>query len=445
MSGQADFYAEVAEENLPARKSKKSKSRRGFGGAFSNAVGPVLRTVSPYNRVNTNAAVAGGATSLRIATRSTRPIGSGDVSMLKVRVDNISFKSDSTVAGWGNALNVIGMYIELPGLGLTKRVTMNGQNTWSIPDGQYDVYTDPIYPSDFGLLVFARNTDVRIRSEIEVGPSQFVPSLEGTDTGASEGKSYDPAATTLTNLAAANIGFSFTGVAAGNVFGIGQMLVGTYVTGTDPDSWILSGDSIFAQGNRQSYGVQPMYVNAGAYRSAVQVGRTGGQSTVQINYPAIVGSYTKLACSAIEEYGTNNAATSNLAALQALALASWAFLRATAVGSPIGKPFRIIRPYLLLRTSGTFATLVDQVIDVNWDNGAKVDLINAWYTTQQNVGNGPNVVFDPRQGVGGTIRGAADGSDPNFWKWAPTPLTGDGLHPNAAAATILGNNLAAVM
>lgn len=231
-------------------------------------------------------------------------------------------------------------------------------------------------------------------------------------------------------------------------FGYPAILIGRYVSG-DPRTFGLVGDSIFAQGNQSSYGVKALYRDSANLLSGMQVGRVGGQQSVQGNYPAQVGSYTKLFNTAIEEYGTNGSG-GTLSAQQSNALASWAFLRGTAVVAS-GVPFKIVRPWLLNRvTNGTnCAAGADpalQVLQTNFGSGGIIEQLNDWYTTQIGVGNGPDIVVDPMSGVGGTIRANQTRGNALYYKWDTTATyTTDGLHPNSACATILGANLAAVL
>lgn len=408
--------------------------------------GQLFRTVTPYNRVATSGQLgAAGSGPLRMASRLVRDIGSGDVSVLRVRLDNIAFKTDTSVGGFGSAHRIINCFIECNGQ--SKRVTFGGSNTTTIADGSYDTQSDDIYPSLFGLSVFSRNTSVRIRIEVEVDDGGRILVLEGTDASGAEGKYFYPdSGAAWTNPGGTGV-MAFSGTSTTS-FGYPAILIGRYVSG-DPRTFGLVGDSIFAQGNQSSYGVKALYRDSANLLSGMQVGRVGGQQSVQGNYPAQVGSYTKLFNTAIEEYGTNGSG-GTLSAQQSNALASWAFLRGTAVVAS-GVPFKIVRPWLLNRvTNGTnCAAGADpalQVLQTNFGSGGIIEQLNDWYTTQIGVGNGPDIVVDPMSGVGGTIRANQTRGNALYYKWDTTATyTADGLHPNSAGASILGANLASTL
>lgn len=413
-------------------------------GVFSNvkvaAAGALLRFSSPYHRLAARGVMATGEV-LRCGGRYTRDNGSSDKKALYVQLSNFAMKSDGTVGGYGSTNKVIGCYIECNGVSV--QVTWNGDPQPVLGDGAYDIVSDRVPASAFGLPYIARNASVKIREEREAPIGGYICVNENSEYGG-EAYTYYPSACTYNNLSGVGP-MSFTGTKSGS-YGTSVILLGESVSG-DARVWIGAGDSIINNGVSSSYFMDALKSDASALISGCVVGRVGGHSPIQDNYPEILGSYAKYANSLVEEYGTNTANGSNLVTMQTIALASWAFWRTRQLVHPQALPFVIVRPYLLVRTTGTFTTLAGQTVATSqgWDAGGTVENLHAWYETQVGLPNGISSTGDIMAGVRGSPTGKGTlGSD--YYKWDVSVVrTTDGLHPASAGALPIGVNLKSYM
>ena len=393
----------------------------------------ILRTASPMNRPALDPLVA--AAPMRVTGRCSRPIGSGDMNLLRVRLDGWAIKSDFTCGGFGNDVPITYANVEINGI--VKQLTWGGATSITIANGAVGQYSDPLLPSDFGLSTFARNSQVWIKYQLDFTTGQTCPILNTTDTGLTEGRWFDPASGAVVNLTGAGA-LSYTGTTTAT-FGAAFLLVGTYSSAVEPITYAMSGDSIFNRGGLASYGAWVLAHNSSAYVSGITFGRSGGTSDLIVNYPTQIGSLIGLCSELVDEYGTNNVGIQTLAQMQTATFAAWAAYRALkATGT---RPFKLHRVYLLCFTTGTFTSTAGQTVTAKWGSGEQVEQFNAWLLTQVGVGDGPDKVVDATVGASGTIRANTTLGNVDYYKWNTLPVTADGLHMLAAGATIAGGNL----
>lgn len=400
---------------------------------------PLLRVATPYNRVATSVAQSGAGKTIRLSTVKNCTTGSGDLASLVVKYDNLFLSAGgAAIQGPGNSVKIIGMQIGIDGLTGMMDVTFGGETSIDVADFQYNVLSDTILPSLFGLSVIPQGSSVFVTSTIEVTGGQ-IPQLEGTDTFV-EGVIYDPAVTTL-NFTSPFPPTTSGAPSLGQSGGSSVSLLGTYASG-DPHTWMLDGDSLFAQGFQMSYGVGAMLV--GDKVSAFQVGRVGGAQTTTLGYKDLYKDCWLQYCrGVINEYGTNTIIgdlTSDTANLQGFSLEAWAFFRANSNKHPLAGSFNLVRLSLLQRTSGSFGDTSSQTVQGGWGAGQSAEVFDDWCASQVGVGNGPDHYFDPNVGSHGTTRAGATRSDPDYYKWAAN-LTIDGLHNDTEGREILAPNL----
>lgn len=406
--------------------------------ALADSGGLLLRAASPYNRVNSLFGTRSTTSTLRCASAVQHAIGSGARKNLYAKLDNLIFATGGVgLRGPGNA--VAHILTQAICNGVTKTVTWNGSPTRTLADGEYDVLSDVLLPSDFGLTSFEVGQYVTIRNVAEVQAGQFIPQKEGSDTGRTEGIIYDPAVCTLNETG--SFAPSVTGTEWSYAQGTSIMLVGEFVDGLgDPRTFMFDGDSMFANAARSAYEI--VAASTAPFIAGMQVGRIGGQQAVVTDYPVIYRDcWLKYCNTLLNEYGTNNVGE-GLGKLQGTSAAAWTFYRQNARVHPSARSFKILRTSLLVKTTGTFASEAGQTVAAGWDAGGTVDQFHAWLQAQLGVGNGPDAYIDVRTGVGGTIR---DATNPYKWQSTNGARTGDGLHPYGSTAAILAANLRPAM
>ena len=398
----------------------------------------LLRTASPANRTAGTVVTASSGLTRRLTMRLFRTIGSGDLKSLRIRIDNMIIKSNSTVGGPGNGWTIVRAAIETNSQ--TKQAFWGGAASRWVEDGEYEIYSDKLLPSQFGLSVFPKNSGLVLKLDLEVTGGS-IPAMDNTDVGQTEGKYYDPAVITCTNFFGTGV-LAFSGGTPSNVYGFPGILVGEYAAGDAP-CWAMTGDSIIMQGGGASYAYRAITNDATQRISAMAMGRPGGASTIQQQYPEYFGSLIKLCNRCLDEYGTNEVGSGTLSSMQARWTANWTWLRSVARVHPNALPFKILRPSLLVRTSGDTASPSTQTVLTPWNAGQLVDNLYDWAVTQQGVGVGPDLVCDHTVGPFGTLRAASTGrgtTNSDWYKWAASK-TSDNLHPLGSASNIVGDNL----
>lgn len=385
---------------------------------------PVSRTrfASTMNRVAT-ATTSVEASPRRLVTFKQATIGSSDFASLAVLLDNYFYQVNGAIGSAG-IVTVNGIWLQSLSGGTIARLTKAGQATWSVDGDTIDNVTDSILPTVFGLTTFGRNTDWVIRSDINLPVGSTAALLEGTDAGLPEGTFYDPAVNTWQDSNGYAFVPSFDPPVDANNFGSPTILLGIPVGG-DARTYSLVGDSIFAQGNRSSYGCVAL---KRSNMAGCQIGRGGASSSV-LGQGSKATHLLKYCNAVIDEYGTNDD-FSGFAGLKALALSAWATIRAAMIPAGSGIKNKIIRVPLLFRTTGSQSGNTTQTVSSGWGAGGDVEQFNSWLLSR--VGIEIDQFIDPRSAARyGNVPGTDD-----YYKWL-ADYTYDGLHPNPAGAAAL--------
>ena len=423
------------------------------GGAYGNLlIDQPLRFVSPVNQypnINSTYATTNG---LGFAGRNPHWIGSGDCYELRAQLQNIAVSTGS-MALPGNAHTITDVFLESDSLAKSVRVTFGGQNSVTLTNGQYDIQSDPILPSAFGLSKFSRGEKYWVRYMGNMPQGGKLPGVRqrqclpmGTSAG-------DAAGFTCSNIGGTgNLSLTGNSIFVTTHYVIG--LLGRFLSG-DPLTLIGCGDSIF-QGSGDGLAVgesgqgyfSRALVGAGGSNQigGMNFGITGGYAQLWSNKPAALMAHVKYASAAVEEMGTNNFdGTANMSSFSmATAMSwfteSWQGLRDNKLEHP-SRPFKIIRTLLLPRTTSNAAgdeTPGSQTIfGPKWDIGGNVD---DFHSRLQNtyIGNGVDLLCD----LAAISRYDTDPATTNYHKWIlGKTSSGDGTHPSKSMTIALAAGL----
>lgn len=405
-------------------------------GVYQNVLkSPILRFASPYNRVAGTSVTMGAGKQTAVTTAELLTIGTGSLKSLRVRFENLVW-GISTIVGPSNTASFTAGYLVCNGI--SKPILFSGQTTTTFADGAYDILSDVFLPTDFGLTEFAITKPAAVRWTVVSPMGGKLPFKAYSDTG-NRGFFYDPAVTTITNLSAAvtTASISTSGVAPSASYGGACQLVGEYVTG-DPRTIARLGDSFEERGPLVS-----ATLNAALRTPTIagcQIGHAGSESTLVTTNPLPVISLLKYANTVHEEFGTNSVNLNrSLSVIQQNCLDTWAMIRLSQSTNPLSVTTKIFRPRLLTVTTGVYTTVVGQVTSARWGQGELADQFWTWLQTQMGLPLGVTMAYDPWVGVGGTVRGSTDSTNPDYYKFAAN-MTGDGTHLLAAGAVIAGAN-----
>lgn len=219
---------------------------RGAGGAAASLPG-VLRAASPLNMVPTFAeAMNAGLDSFTL----TMPhfIGSGDRKSLRALFNFwlLAVSGTSATTAIGNNGTIQGIWFQYNGVLVQGK--FSGVNTLAWTDGDFDVSTDAVVPSDFGASTFALGDQVLIHvwgtTSVTAGK---LPSNEFDNSRYVSGitqRAFDSALVTPTIGLG---GFTWSGATAGSVRKFIVNLVGEFVDGAAPDkeTYMFTGDSMY--------------------------------------------------------------------------------------------------------------------------------------------------------------------------------------------------------
>lgn len=411
--------------------------------------GPPLRFATQQNRCGTSIASSGANIRRQISAHAIYA-ASGAWKYWRLLFGNFYWPvASQTVIASGGDFTILSAKICRYQSGTVKPITFGGAAGVTVPSGGI-VLSDPILPSLFSLTEFPVNAvEYLVTSEIEMAPGGALPLVEGTDDGlGAQGYFYNPAVTTWNNPTS-NDTPTFIGTAPTANFGVSQIMVGEFtaaaIASGEPRVYGITGDSIFANGSLTSYGIRAL--SKTPFLAGCQMGRPGG-SCIAFNSPLAL-PLLKYCNTVVDEFGTNDVAL-GLAGMQSEQLAYWARL---VLGANVitTTPFKILRPGLLLSTTGVnTTTLGAQTPSSGWGSGETVEQFNAWLATQVGIGNGPAAYVD----VSAPVRGSASIGDPDYYKWIsgvcgdPGPAPGSSpafLHPNSTGANLLRDPLRAAM
>ncbi|MBB5885450.1 SGNH/GDSL hydrolase family protein [Xanthomonas sp. LMG 8992] len=363
-------------------------------------------------------------------------VGSGDVQALRLRHDAWCLPGATSVETLlGNTMPIDAVSVEYNGVVVPARFA--GARGIVLADGAYDVLSDIIPASAFGVPVIPRGATLYVKVRITMAAAgQYMPtSARHTSQSGAQVRWFDPAVTTPSDIDAPGA-WTFTGTAPASRTGGYSPVVLAQFAGAEPPVRLIVGDSI-SQGTGDTSGVSRVTglgypgilladLGDGKAHAFCSVAVHGSVSTVMAQTPRYA-SYARYANRAIVMYGTNDLGTAGngvtLAALQARILSGIAALK-QAPGSRIRK---VIAGHLAPRTTSTdnWATAANQAYSAaSWGTGGTAAQYNAWLTSS--VGT----QFD------GAISWPSirDASDPLRWLTNGTASypTVDGTHPTSA-------------
>lgn len=434
-----------------------------YQSVLSSATG-ILRAVSPNNRFPNLFISVSPAYQLTYAGRYPVWIGSGDCSELRVLLNNITIDVNN-VTSPGNTLTITDVFIESAVNPASVRVTFDGgSNGRTLANGEYDVVSDALLPSAFGLTKFTRGEKyyVRISGYIPNTGTAKMPIMRFADSSECSANYFNPATGNCTNLSGTG-SLTWSGT---KVFtrGYQPIILGKFISG-DPRTWLGIGDSIF-DGAGDDLGASQA-VGSGYFARAMHTPTPNTSAVGGINFgessgvaEAWVGSgggtprpalfaMTKYCSGAVCEYGTNafdNAALLNTSQMNYVynhEPALWAALRANASAVNGASAFKVVRTLLMPRTTTpTDNTPAGQTIyGPKWDVGGNVDDFNARILTA--VGTTVDVAYNPASLVRYDPSSAAN---TNYHKWLNgLANTTDGVHPVGLTHIALAAELAAVL
>jgi hypothetical protein len=413
-----------------------------YAGENSEAVtyvGPKLyRFATSFNKLASNS-ISPASGDLTLAGRYFRPIGSSHKKSLSVSLNNWAAYMSANVQ---NGINVTLLGLGIEYNGITRPLTINGNPLpAALPDGVVDLKTDDLYPADFGVTRFARNTTAWLKPLVFCPVGGRLPISEGTESE-SVSRYWIGDAGSVSNM-------DGTGLLVFSCTTTQTMELPFIMIGEDEDivadarCWYGLFDSIGAQGGPSSYFHTAMRGDNTNYIAACLGGKVGGTYTLFTNNPTYYNPFFKYANGTIEEPNTNSISSLSAASLLAASKQVWAQARANKSTHPFSREMHVMRvPLLVKTTDSTGAT----VADAGWNAGGKVEVLNDSYAAEvgqptginsfaANLMDSPNLM---RRGAG--TKGVADS---DYYKW-PNGRTGDGLHPNnvsASGTTGLGANL----
>lgn len=432
-----------------------------LAGIISSMGGPPqpLRFVSPANQypnINSSYTTTNG---MGFSVRQPHWIGSGDCSELRAQLQNICV-STGTMDSPGNAHTITDLFLESENLAVSVRVVFGGSNSVTLANGAYDIQSDPIYPSVFGLTKFSKGEKYywRIAGTMPQGgklPGVRTPQTKQQDTSAGDGATFH--CNNIGGTGAMSNTSSTIFVTTKYVIG----MLGKFVSG-DPLTCIGCGDSIF-MGTADSlvtnevgqgyFGRAVFGNNTGDQIGGMNFGMTGAYIQLWQTTPASLMAHVKYGSSVVEEMGTNNfdgtanMNYSNMDYTMGLFTAAWAGMRANRLDHP-ARAFKIIRPLLLCRTtsnaSGDNTPATQTIFGPKWDIGGNVDDFHTrLQTTYLGSPTGVDVIFDPSSIVRYDPSSAAN---TNYHKWIlGKSSSGDGTHPEKATYIALGAGLKSLL
>jgi hypothetical protein len=413
-----------------------------------------LRAISPANQMPNITTSYTTTAGLGFATRQQHWIGSGDCSEIRLLLNN----SVVSTGGMDNSATVhtlSDVFLESDALGFSVRVTFSGQNSITIAQGAYDIVSDPVLPSAFGLSKFTRGEKYWIRSQGSQSLGGRLPGVRQRQT------LYGTSAGQVGTFSCSNISGAGPLVLSGNNIFVSTHytinLLGKFVSG-DPLTIGGAGDSIFqGSGDSGNFGVgyfsRALFAGSGPheYLGGLNFGMTGAYIQLWQAAPAALMAHVKYCSAFTEEMGTNNFdGTANYTPSQldqafAWFVGAWSAIRANKVEHP-SRTFKIVRTTLLPRTtsnaSGDDTPESQTVFGPKWDIGGTVDAFHQRLFSDH-LGNDIDVICELHN------ESRNDPSGPtvqNYWKWKlGKSSSGDGTHPSPAMHAALSVKLRSVL
>jgi hypothetical protein len=436
----------------------------GFNSRPENATG-ILRVASPFNRIPNNKTWPNGAPAYApmYSGRHMHYIGSGSCYELRACFNNFILDTFST-PNTGNDVTVHEVWLEDGVTGINAPVTVGGQFSFTLSDGAYDIRSDPIRPSAFGLAFFPLGRRFFFRHRWSCASGGTFPAIRFSDTQSSAGYHYNPALTTITNVNGTGP-LAWTGPQPTFFRGPAPILLGCFIEG-DPITFLGVGDSIFdgagdASGATQEVGAAyfsravasptPGTYPLGALNTGISAGKVsawhgGGGTTPRAN----IFSTVKYCNRTIFEFGTNefdqspNTTTNGLNAIWNLVPAFLNYIRAYQSAEAGASPMRITGCTLMPRTQApTGNGPTDQIVwGPRWDvGGDATEYVNRMKTLKDAgiieymLDTATLTRFDPSSELNSF-----------YHRWPQGALSAlDGTHPNTNIHTTVGAALRQLM
>lgn len=442
------------------------KQLRGLGprGGLLRAAGvaaPPLYSVSAYNSLGTyqsdlNAPTANATQDMIWAVQHI--IGGGTVNKIVMSLNNWVM-GRGAVPGYDNGIQLpyVDMFIKEAWLtnsnGVSKRLTYQGQTSWTVPIGGNDYQCDPVYPSDFGLSSFPMGCAFQFSGR---GCGTVSGVQKNGQWGTIDEKSCVGWSNSLKRALApidtypsarlTNYGVGLTDPGNGWAFGgavPAHVMLGTWA-GAVPPVYMGIGDSIVAGDVDTSQVLRPVgwfgramlnnFASPTVYRARLMAGRGTGNASAwrgANNAMQIMTYWCKYANVMLERFGVNSRAYAvDYPDKQAI----WSAFKSVQRGK-----YKTVVLALTGQTLSTdsWATLGNQSFGAGTGLGADLSLIND--ACLADVGTKLDYYLDPL-----APRGNASKTNADYWRWAPSS-TPDGLHPNATTYEAMAVDVRALL
>lgn len=355
----------------------------------------------------------------------------GGANLSELRVVYCGYYIRDNVGDETNAGNSQQLEVALEIGGTTVQFAFGGSLVGTIANGAAEYVSDPIYPGQFGLSVFAAGASYYLRSRTVVTSGQNIVRTVGALTSDGESGQYSD------GLSASQLlGTGALTTPAGGV-GIGADVLPAVVLGRAVGAREIAvlgiGDSI-AEGNAETATAgaganDSGFISRGLFSVNSRIVPISKMTCGGTTAKAFVDGYTKRSAlfkyftHAICNFGTNDSVSLSRSSAQVLAdlKTIWAALRAGGIR-------HVTEIGIIPRTTSTdsFATVVNQTPRTGFATGGVFrDALNA--ALLANVGaDGLDEFID-------ISAHCADGTALD--KWAVPGKTTDGIHPSAAAHT----------
>lgn len=391
----------------------------------------ILRLASAANRYANYLLAVNPTYVLGNCSRYKHKVGSGALSEIRLAAYNNILWAVS-VDSPGNTLTIVDTFIEIPGKG-TQRVTWGGLNGATLANGAYDLVSDALLPSAFGLTEFALGLEFFVRTQVTIPNtgSAKLPIVTALDMTDGVGRYFNSETVQCKDIGGTGNLF-YTGPVGYPPGSWTPIVLGKFVAG-DPNTWIGAGDSILSGVGDDGDGAGTGFFSRALFLASLaglNCSRPGGYAWAWQDAPALA-ALAKYANGVVEEYGTNhfdntaNIPSSSVQYAVGLSRNIWDTCKSSASQAPGSKPFKVIRTKLLPRTNTPTGTGVeDQVVyGPKWDAGGNTDEFNA------------SIEVDPLVDVFLSLdaisRASTTPGSANYYKWKQGSITAtDGTHPN---------------
>ena len=399
----------------------------------------IIRSVSATNCLPTNADLipGGGSAAGRSVRVSRYPviIGSGPVSKL--------FVNAAAATMLANIAHTVTIECCIEDGTTVIPVTWNGASSRTLAAGEVDVMSDAILSSAFASPL-RQNKQFWIRSRLTVPNASTSRMLRHAVNNAyhitgTQCIDMDSTSTPV-NLNASGVFTVGTGMFNAGL-SYAPLILGQYVGGIDPPTWVVCGDSIIAGGSsgalsgdsRGGWFQRSQYDSNGQNPKSMIIIAEPGAKADQVLLPNI--SYAWKYCRfALETLGTNSGISAgNASYLLGLSKAIASSMRADI------NVAKVVRLKIMQLTSGTFTSDATQTPNTGYTAGGAVDNFNTI--------NLPSAVY-PTAGYvyDALIQTTATQSATDPWKWLSTTITTtDGIHPNVAGEGLMATEMRPIL